>query len=117
METRICKRCGKELPLSEFGSNLHSRDGISKICKDCNSKAHSRKGDISIPEATVTKVLTTVSRERLLDELRKRGELPIERFTPTDLMGELYRKGYKGKLEYTEVHIIDISKVAEDRAI
>lgn len=32
METKICKTCGKELPLSRFASN---RYGPTSVCRDC----------------------------------------------------------------------------------
>lgn len=35
METKVCKKCGKELPLSEFGLNPMSKDGHINSCKRC----------------------------------------------------------------------------------
>jgi len=36
-ETKICKRCGRELPLDKFGIN---NGYIRSFCKDCNNKYH-----------------------------------------------------------------------------
>ena len=33
----------------------------------------------------------------------------LSAYTPRELMQELHNRGYKGTLEYTEVHKIDIS--------
>lgn len=32
METKVCKTCGKELPLSSFASNRH---GLMSVCREC----------------------------------------------------------------------------------
>ena len=32
METRVCKRCGRELPLDKFRKNLH---GYTHVCREC----------------------------------------------------------------------------------
>ena len=33
MLTKICKKCGKELPITEFGNNPMSKDGHINTCK------------------------------------------------------------------------------------
>lgn len=38
METKICSKCGRELPLSEFYKNKTTKDGASYWCKKCNKK-------------------------------------------------------------------------------
>ena len=35
METKICKRCGRELPLSEFYKAKSCKDGHLNVCKEC----------------------------------------------------------------------------------
>lgn len=35
METKICKKCGKELPLSEFNKRKVTKDGYNHWCKEC----------------------------------------------------------------------------------
>lgn len=42
METKICKKCGRELPISEFHKNKSKKDGYSSWCKECN-KEHEKK--------------------------------------------------------------------------
>ena len=41
METKVCKRCGREMPLESFPKNNRSKDGHLSVCKDCNFKARS----------------------------------------------------------------------------
>lgn len=36
--TKICKKCGRELPLSEFSKHKITKDGYRNICKECCSK-------------------------------------------------------------------------------
>lgn len=35
METKICKKCGKELPVDKFYKNKSQKDGFGYYCKDC----------------------------------------------------------------------------------
>lgn len=46
METKICSKCGKELPVSEFSKNSKTKDGLQCQCKSCQKAAHkeSRRG-------------------------------------------------------------------------
>ena len=36
--TKVCARCGKEKPLSEFYVDSQSKDGRNSWCKDCHKK-------------------------------------------------------------------------------
>ena len=38
METFICYRCGKELPITTFSKNKSNKSGHSYWCKDCNKE-------------------------------------------------------------------------------
>lgn len=94
METRICECCGRELPVSEF---INRTFGASKICKKCNA-AKSRESRLKKKE------------ERSLEaELVNARNLRLQDFTPRELMAELARRGYRGKLEYVETRTIDLS--------
>lgn len=88
--TKKCTICGKTLPLSAFYLNSRSKDGHQACCKECH-KQLSKKSY----EASKEKLRTS----RLAD------------FTPRELMEELRRRGYEGKLTYTEVHTIELSKI------
>lgn len=94
METKVCKCCGKELPLTEFAvRGIRGHKGERKVtdfCKSCMAKkvANGRYNAVN-----KVKVM------RLSD------------FTPRELMTELKRRGYKGKLTYVETHIIDLSTI------
>ena len=36
--TKKCKTCGKEKPLSEFGKSVQTKDGLNYTCRDCCNK-------------------------------------------------------------------------------
>lgn len=38
MEMKICKRCGRELPLEAFGNLSRNPDGLHDYCKECVNK-------------------------------------------------------------------------------
>lgn len=41
METKVCKKCGRELPISEFYVHKRMGDGHLSFCKDCvKSRVH-----------------------------------------------------------------------------
>lgn len=39
METKVCSKCGRELPTTEFYVNRHMKDGLQTYCKECHCKA------------------------------------------------------------------------------
>ena len=41
--TRVCKQCGRELPLDKFTRSCKSRDGYTHTCRDCFSAQMSEK--------------------------------------------------------------------------
>ena len=84
METMTCKCCGREVPLSSF---TRTKLGLRYTCNECMKRK------------------VAAGREE-----RKKCESTneLERFTPRQLMEELVRRGYVGKLRYVETHIIDL---------
>lgn len=96
METKVYERCGREFPIENFKVTRWGTH--SKICNDCvqakcrETKEKSVSGDVA----------------RLEEELKKARQLRIHEFTPRELIEELKRRGYTGKLEYVETHVIDM---------
>ena len=91
METKVCKCCGKELPLNNFSKNAF---GYTSVCKECNSM--NRK--IAAKKRQQIK-------QQAVDAVNARA-LRLEDFTPRELMQELKRRGYELEMTYTEVHKI-----------
>ena len=36
--TKVCSRCKRELPISEFNKNKRNKDGIDNKCRQCASE-------------------------------------------------------------------------------
>jgi len=94
MELRKCTCCGRELPLDQF---MTFNYGLSKTCRECHGK--------KIVEAKQKKRYMKNSEQRILDA----RNLRLADFTPREMMEELARRGYAGKLTFTQVHEIDIT--------
>lgn len=102
--TKVCKRCGRTLPLSSFSRN---RNGLLGVCKDC-MKAAQKKGakpakkktpakpaepaepeapkeepvaEFQEPEADLVGLLQLASDEELVGELRRRGTYVVDSWT------------------------------------
>lgn len=80
METKVCKVCGQELPLSEFRKSPFATNGIATCNKCMNEKIKKTK--------LFKKITSSTNRE-------------LSKFTPRELIEELKLRGYKGKLYVT----------------
>lgn len=86
--TKVCTKCGRTLPISEFSKCSGSKDGLQHHCKKCKSlymKGY-YKGENESKEH-LSKVYT-------LPELAK--------FKPRELINELKARGYKGELTFVQ---------------
>lgn len=95
MATKVCSQCGRELPIEDFYEHKNAKDGYSTMCKKCHKERAKAQNE---------------ERKRLL-EIARSGGKQLKDYSPRELMQELYRRGYKGTLEYTEVHKIDITSL------
>ena len=87
VNVRQCKCCGKVKPFDEF---LKNRFGLTYICKECAKAKRHKKLNIAVSAAKFAR---------------------IQQFTDRELMEELARRGYSGKLEITELHVVDINNM------
>lgn len=46
METKVCSKCGMELPLSEFGKDKRRIDGLKYKCKHCEKEYREQNKEI-----------------------------------------------------------------------
>lgn len=91
METKVCKCCGQEKPLSEFRK---SRLGTYNTCNECVKK-NQKNGHANKKLAEQKEI-----------EIKNAKMMRLKDFTPRELMAELKRRGYKFTMEYTETHVI-----------
>lgn len=93
METRVCKKCGRELPLDKFelvkysnGANYRRR-----TCKDCVYKEQKQRAARKQEEG-VGLFASTPS-----------PTLSLAGFDDHTLFAELRKRGYSGELRYSKV--------------
>ena len=91
-----CRCCGRELPISSFKKG---RWGVVSVCLDCDKQHRAENKQSRINRA----------KQKIEDARAENRQLCLADFSPRELMEELYRRGYRGKLEYTETHTIDLS--------
>lgn len=104
-ETRVCKSCGRELLLHNFSKN---HLGYTYVCKECSHEhrsnaAKNRKKRIDYESQIEDLKAQLETKEQ---DARK---AKLSDFTPRELMEELARRGYRGKLEVTVTKTIDIN--------
>lgn len=81
--TKVCKGCGRELPLESFQLNNKAADGRMTECVDCRRRRRNQNVQSD----------------------------PLAKFTARDLMKELFKRGYEGTLQYVEVHKITLGEL------
>lgn len=68
-EMRICAKCGRQLPLSEF---YQKNEGYQSWCKDCQ-KEHGRLRNGTTGEYRANPTISEATDHQLYDELKRRG--------------------------------------------
>lgn len=84
MEMKICKKCGRELPLEAFGNLSRNPDGLYDYCKECvNRQQRDEYARRKAKEQGIT------------SELPMGGGIDaLKIFTPRQLLKELKSRGY-----------------------
>lgn len=74
-KTKVCKRCGRELPLHEFGRHARTADGLQVYCRECSKQAmmQTRRAKVEKDKERATYGLASFSTEDIVNELRRRG--------------------------------------------
>lgn len=101
--TKVCPKCGRELPTTEFYGNKHNKDGLQDKCKDCQRewnreyarrKKEERRIEKLNPEDKVeTEKVIVDAKEHTMVKVYSEPELA--KFTPRQLMAELKSRGYR----------------------
>lgn len=113
IKTKVCHKCGRELPLSEFHKKSSAKDGLQSCCKECSNKMASECAKRSREKKKAQKI----ENERI--EFEKKYKIytnrELAKFTPRELMLELKARGYEGELLYIErivkEHRINLGKL------
>jgi hypothetical protein len=83
METKICKKCGRELPLASFAKHHISKDGLMAYCNSCREESRKQ---------------SPLGGGKIVVKPFNGGNPDLAPFTPRELIEELKARGYKGKL-------------------
>lgn len=94
METKVCKKCGRELPVGEFYGVPKNADGIDSVCKECRRAGMKEYRKARKSEAVRRKEALPFN----VDD--NMGGAGLEAYSARELMIELRRRGYSGKLAY-----------------
>lgn len=112
IKAKVCRKCGQELPISEFTRKATAKDGLQCYCKKCNSKVTAEYARKRKEREKARKI----EDERIEFESKYKiyTNKELAKFTPRQLILELKARGYVGTLLYEEVivnkHFIDLAK-------
>lgn len=103
VRTKKCPKCGRELPTTEFYTNIRNKDGFQDRCKDCQrewnreyqrKKAEERKkATLNNEDKIETEKVVIDAKEHTMAKVYSEPELA--KFTPRQLMQELKARGYR----------------------
>lgn len=85
METKLCVKCGRTLPVSDFDSHTSNKDGLQSYCKECVREYNRERY-----RSSKSKLIKVYSNAELA------------KFTPRQLIDELKARGYTGELKFTQ---------------
>ena len=78
-QTKVCTKCGRELPVSAFNKCSASKDGYQSRCKDCHNQYQNEQRRLKRDANKLDKVYTNPE---------------LAQFTPRQLMAELKARGF-----------------------
>lgn len=102
METKVCKTCGRTLPVSAFSACVLTADKLQPNCKECMSnkqksgwvkkvKAIVEAEAQPIAEPARVRIKPEAVRERIIE---RDGVPTLKDYSPRELADELRRRGY-----------------------
>ena len=98
--TKVCKHCGRELPVDNFGRHPVTKDGYQPVCKECRSKEMKGK----------PRPVKTPKPERQPETPKApKTETPkdiLAQFTDDQLIEEIRRRGWGGRLSITHNYML-----------
>lgn len=93
-KTKVCVKCGRELPIESFSPNMKNKDGYRNECKEC-AAAYQKERYQKMKEGLIA---PKYQRSSKCSKVFSNPELA--KFTPRQLIEELKMRGYKGSLTY-----------------
>lgn len=108
-QTKVCKCCGRELPVEMFGRHPKTKDGWQPLCKDCRSKKVKAAFAAKKPEIPAEAVEKLQELEATVAKALEPSP-EIRKFTDADLFRELSRRGWTGDLVRIEKRTLKIEE-------
>lgn len=101
MKTKVCRKCGKTLPISDFHKNKKSSDGLHSYCKECHKEYNLEynRSNWRKKKDEAHKLLPVFTNPEL------------SRFQPRELLAELKARGYEWEKMYAPRQEVLYSKV------
>ena len=118
--TKVCKTCGRELPLDHFGGHHRTADHLQASCKECMKKKFKtatekrwkeRKAE-ALGKVKKVKAAPKTELDEILDkaepmsiqetEVKYEAPRDLDGYTPQELFDELKRRGWTGVLTKCE---------------
>ena len=103
VRTKKCPKCGRVLPVTEFYTNVRTKDGYQDKCKECQrewnreyqkrKKEEKRLASLNVEDKVETKKVIIDEKECTMAKVYTNPELA--KFTPREMMAELKARGFK----------------------
>lgn len=114
MENKICRRCGKELPLTDFYPNAKAGNmGRDAYCKKCRIEYHKSRKDIINARRREKMQIAGEYREHILAGKRKSHRNNLERAILNRAKQRAIKWGLDFDIEITDIIIPEICPLLE----
>lgn len=109
MITKVCTKCGKKLPISEFNKNVGGKYGVRSICKVCCSKRAKAYNEAHKEQRKAQhKIYNKINKERIRAQRKTYREVHKEQI---HAQSKIYSKTHKEQNKvYQETHKEQIAK-------
>ena len=104
IKTKVCPKCGRELPITEFALNKTYKDGHNKQCKDCinayQRQRYARKKGKTLEQTNPNPALLN---PKFSDKTPRELQQDMR-----ELKEELIARGFNCEIKLTYLHEIKI---------
>lgn len=95
IKTKVCKDCGRELPIDHFHRQAKSKDGYMHICKDCKRK-HVLEGVKKGENELLERIFGKEAVEKTDGEIFTENEYDrLQEYEPRELVEHLRSQGWE----------------------
>ena len=109
-KTKVCKKCGQELPLEYFSKNARTKDGLQIYCKDCQKalvkerRERDKQNMIKMCQEEINGNSGEDGRKDMWHE-KAEARAYLEALPDSEILAELRRRGYVGRL-YKKIEVV-----------